>query len=96
MDILLELLPPVCLVKKNSPYLPPEDGLCRFRGGLLTLGSSSFQAFPFSQSENSGLFWNLSPITVAGAVSASHGLPCPINRKDSVVKDKNSITQLFG
>jgi hypothetical protein len=32
--------------KKKPPYLPPEDGFHKFKGGFLTLGLSSFQAFP--------------------------------------------------
>jgi len=65
--------------KKNQPYLPPEDGLKRFKAGFLTLGSSSSRAFPSFELEDSGVLWDLSPITVAGAVSASHGLPFALN-----------------
>jgi hypothetical protein len=32
--------------KKKQPDLPPEDGFHVFKGGFLTLGSTSFQAFP--------------------------------------------------
>jgi len=71
--------------KKNQPYLPPEDGFRRFMGGFLTLGSSSFQAFP-SFVWDSGFFWNSSPITVAGAVCAFHGLPIPLNLKTQLSK----------
>jgi hypothetical protein len=35
--------------KKKPPYLPPEDGFQKFKGGFLTLGLSSFQAFPSSK-----------------------------------------------
>jgi hypothetical protein len=35
--------------KKKPPYLPPEDGFQKFKGGFLTLGLSSFQAFPSFQ-----------------------------------------------
>jgi hypothetical protein len=66
--------------KKKLPCLPPEDGLLRFKEGLLTLGSSSFQAFLPSR-EESGMLWNSSPITVAGAASVSHGLPFALNLK---------------
>jgi len=35
--------------KKKPPYLPPEDGFQEFKGGFLTLGLPSFQAFPSSK-----------------------------------------------
>jgi len=66
--------------KKNQPYLPPEDGSQPFKGGFLTLGLTLFQAFP-SSVEDSGAIRNSYPITVAGAVSAFHGLPFPLNTK---------------
>jgi hypothetical protein len=46
---------------------------------------------PALRGENSGVFWNSFPITVAGAVSGSHGLPFPINRSNSIVKDGQRI-----
>ena len=56
-----------------------------FKGGFLTLGSSFFQpSHPLT--ENSGVFWKLSPITVAGAASAFHGLPCTLNPRTQLSK----------
>jgi hypothetical protein len=37
--------------KKKPPNLPPEDGFKKFKGGFLTLGLPSFQAFPSSQAK---------------------------------------------
>ena len=71
--------------KKKPPNLPPEDGFFRAKGGFLTLGSLAFRAFPLSR-ENSGIYRKLFPITVAGAVSASHGLPCTLNLRTKLSK----------
>jgi hypothetical protein len=32
--------------KKKPPYLPPEDGFQKFKGGFLTLGLSLFPGLP--------------------------------------------------
>jgi hypothetical protein len=80
--------------KKNQPYLPPEDGFKRLKAGFLTFGSSSSQAFPPFESKGSGFLWDSSPITVAGAVSASHGLPLALNLILNCQRRKTSLSNL--
>jgi hypothetical protein len=40
---------------------------------------SLIPGLPFPRQAESGVFWDSSPVTVAGAVSASHGLPGALN-----------------
>ena len=55
----------------------PKTGRPRLKEGLLTPGSSSSRAF---QPHGRGVSRDSSPVTVAGAVSASDGLPFGISR----------------
>jgi hypothetical protein len=80
--------------KKKEPNLPPEDESNRFKGGFLTFGSSFFQPSHLLF-RRQWFLWKSSPITVAGAVSDFHELPCSSNRILKLSKKNQSITLPF-
>jgi hypothetical protein len=76
-DYLL-FIPPLFFGQKKITLPSSRRRASRFKEGILTFGSSSSRAF-LSSSENSGVLRDSSPITVAGAASAFHGLPLLLN-----------------